>query len=121
MYDLLDHNNVKYRKSELWSSLFDKVMNLPEITLDDLACMKYLMGQKFDLSDLGKEPKEVSIEDPVYLANKRVYEYAFDMTIKECHQAVEGMYHNLKTLNSKNGEIIRYKINPRTLSKNEIG
>lgn len=40
MYDLLDHNNVKYRKSELWSSLFDKVLNLPEITLDDLASMK---------------------------------------------------------------------------------
>jgi ribonucleoside-triphosphate reductase len=27
---------------------------------------------------------------------KDVYKYAFDMTVKEVHQAVEGMYHNLK-------------------------
>ena len=65
--------------------------------------MKYLMGQKFDLSDLGKEAKEISINDPIYLANERVYDYAFDMTAKECHQAVEGMYHNLNTLQSRSG------------------
>ena len=56
------------------------------------------MNHEFDLSNLSKEPKEVSIEDPIYVANKKVYEYAFDMTVKECHQAVEGMYHNLNTL-----------------------
>lgn len=28
---------------------------------------------------------------------------------------------DLKTLNSKNGEITRHKIKPKTLSKNEIG
>lgn len=33
----------------------------------------------------------------------RAYEYAMDMTIKECCQAVEGMYHNLNTLQSRSG------------------
>ena len=33
----------------------------------------------------------------------RVYEYAMDMTLKEIHQAVEGMYHNLNTLQSRSG------------------
>lgn len=32
-----------------------------------------------------------------------VYDYAYDMTVKEVHQAVEGMYHNLNTLQSRSG------------------
>ena len=33
----------------------------------------------------------------------KAYQYAMDMTIKECQQAVEGMYHNLNTLQSRSG------------------
>ena len=33
----------------------------------------------------------------------KAYEYAMDMTIKETQQAVEGMYHNLNTLQSRSG------------------
>ena len=33
----------------------------------------------------------------------RAYQYALDMTTKECYQAVEGMYHNLNTLQSRSG------------------
>ena len=32
-----------------------------------------------------------------------VYDYAMDMTKREVHQAVEGMYHNLNTLQSRSG------------------
>lgn len=35
--------------------------------------------------------------------NGKAYRYAMDMTIKEVHQAVEGMYHNLNTLQSRSG------------------
>ena len=35
--------------------------------------------------------------------NGKAYQYAFDMTEKECNQAVEGMYHNLNTLQSRSG------------------
>ena len=34
---------------------------------------------------------------------KPAYKYAMDMTIKETEQAVEGMYHNLNTLQSRSG------------------
>lgn len=34
---------------------------------------------------------------------KDVYKYAMDMTEREVHQAVEGMYHNLNTLQSRSG------------------
>ena len=33
----------------------------------------------------------------------KVYQYAIDMTEKEVYQAVEGMYHNLNTLQSRSG------------------
>lgn len=32
-----------------------------------------------------------------------VYNYAMEMTTRECYQAVEGMYHNLNTLQSRSG------------------
>ena len=33
----------------------------------------------------------------------KAYQYAMDMTVKEIHQAVEAMYHNLNTLQSRSG------------------
>ncbi len=38
-----------------------------------------------------------------YTQNDLAYTYAMDMTEKEVHQAVEGMYHNLNTLQSRSG------------------
>ena len=43
----------------------------------------------------------MSITDPAYQLNEKVYEYALDMTTKEVHQAAEGLYHNLNTLQSR--------------------
>ena len=47
----------------------------------------------------------ISIHDMVYMPHifKNAYRYAMDMTIKETQQAVEGMYHNLNTLQSRSG------------------
>ena len=38
-----------------------------------------------------------------YLIGTDVYQYAMDMTEKEVYQAVEGLYHNLNTLQSRSG------------------
>lgn len=46
---------------------------------------------------------EISIEDGWYKVYPKAYKYAMDMTERECHQAVEGMYHNLNTLQSRSG------------------
>ena len=45
----------------------------------------------------------VSIDDPIYKEHSKAYRYAMDMTEKETRQAVEGMYHNLNTLQSRSG------------------
>ncbi len=44
-----------------------------------------------------------SIDDEIYKKHKNAYQYALDMTTKETYQAVEGMYHNLNTLQSRSG------------------
>lgn len=45
-----------------------------------------------------------SIDDVLYFNIKsEAYQYAMDMTVKETKQAVEGMYHNLNTLQSRSG------------------
>lgn len=46
---------------------------------------------------------KLSIDDDWYKAYSKAYQYAIDMTTKECYQAVEGMYHNLNTLQSRSG------------------
>ncbi len=49
--------------------------------------------------------EERSIDDPesFYYQFPKAYKYAIDMTRKEIYQAVEGMYHNLNTLQSRSG------------------
>ena len=50
-------------------------------------------------------PDELSFDDPEAndLRNKRAYDYAMKMTEREVYQAVEAMYHNLNTLQSRSG------------------
>ena len=46
-------------------------------------------------------PEDAGIEDGEYMLYEKAYKYAMDMTVKETYQAVEGMYHNLNTLQSR--------------------
>lgn len=55
--------------------------------------------------DPSRVPKELSFNDLEAndSRNAKVYQYAMDMTKRELNQAVEGMYHNLNTLQSRSG------------------
>lgn len=46
---------------------------------------------------------DTSICSSIYKNNENVWKYAYDMLVKEVYQAVEGMYHNLNTLQSRSG------------------
>lgn len=60
-------------------------------------------GMEFiEESDLRCEA-DLSIEDDFYKQFPRVYKYAMAKTEKELMQAVQGMYHNLNTLQSRSG------------------
>ena len=62
-------------------------------------------GHKYILHDENAENliffKNKTIEDDYY--KDEAYQYALDMTRKELMQAVQGMYHNLNTLQSRSG------------------
>ena len=61
-------------------------------------------GMEFiEESDLRQESDELSIEDEFYKQFPKVYKYAMSKTEKELMQAVQGMYHNLNTLQSRSG------------------
>ena len=61
-------------------------------------------GMEFiEESDLRQESDELSIEDEFYKQFPKVYKYAIAKTEKELMQAVQGMYHNLNTLQSRSG------------------
>lgn len=66
-------------------------------------------GVKYCLRDEWDEHWDSDFNDsrPIdwdeYKNYPEVYEYALDMTTKEIYQAVEGMYHNLNTLQSRSG------------------
>lgn len=82
----------------------------------------YVDGLKYVAKDDGymlfnlSNPEEINIKKDSYTENndkkewfnstynnKDAYDYAMDMTTKELQQAVEGMYHNLNTLQSRSG------------------
>ena len=62
-------------------------------------------GRKFLLHDENTDNliffKDKRIDDDYY--KDEAYDYALEMTKREIHQAVEGMYHNLNTLQSRSG------------------
>lgn len=47
--------------------------------------------------------ENISIDDEDYKYYNKAYNYALEMTNRELMQAVEGMYHNLNTLQSRSG------------------
>ena len=65
--------------------------------------MKYV--EQLDFSEVNEKTKaeDMSIESQQYKYWFKAYKYALDMTERETSQAVEGMYHNLNTLQSRSG------------------
>lgn len=68
----------------------------------------YRDGLKYieNIEDWSIEKEQVeliSIEDHKIYDKEKAYKYALDMTKKELNQSVEGMFHNLNTLQSRSG------------------
>ena len=68
--------------------------------------LKYFQDYEIDYSIefMLNNAKEYSIHDSEWEAyNEKAYRYALDLTDQELHQAAEGLYHNLNTLQSRSG------------------
>ena len=58
----------------------------------------------YEIEFMLKNAVDYSIDELDYSAyNYKAYQYAVEQTRKEVHQAVEGLYHNLNTLQSRSG------------------
>lgn len=81
--------------------------------------VKYIVGEESKVKI--EKPEDYSIEDETYnFYGTGVYNYAKDMTIKEIYQGVEGLYHNLNTLQSRSGNQLPFtSINYGTCTKEE--
>ena len=83
----LDWTMVPYVRKSFWKHFKDG--------------LKYI-NKDTSVTDANFDPN-LTIEAEIYKAAGGAYDYAIDMTTKEAYQAVEGMYHNLNTLQSRSG------------------
>ncbi len=65
--------------------------------------LKYILNIEVDKDTINEYIGKVSINSVEYWKHPSICNYALDMTEKELKQAVEGMYHNLNTLQSRSG------------------
>ena len=88
----LDHTMVPYVRKSFYKYYIDGLKYIEEL------------DAYVERESLNKDSFEgLSIEDDNFKKFPKAYKYAMDMTEREVYQAVEGMYHNLNTLQSRSG------------------
>ena len=85
----LDWTMVPYVRLSFWKHYWDG--------------MKYIERELDIAGHTRDQIRELSIDADIYSKESDAYKYAMDKTIQELEQAVEGMYHNLNTLQSRSG------------------
>ena len=83
----LDWTMVPYVRKSFWKHFKDG--------------LDYIQGEPRPLDDVF-DP-DLPIDSDIYKVATEAYRYAMDMTEREVHQAAEGMFHNLNTLQSRSG------------------
>ncbi len=68
--------------------------------------LKYI--EKADTDYINNIPKSIGIDDNEAKSWKAAYQYAMDMLEKEGKQAAQGLYHNLNTLESRQGSQVPF-------------
>ena len=98
----LDWTMVPYVRKSFWKHFKDGVHYCQNDKLIGLSGIY----EKFEGTEEAIDERRelnTSIDDKWAVRNKLAYDYAIDMTKREIHQAVEGLYHNLNTLQSRSG------------------
>jgi len=98
----LDWTMVPYVRKSFYKHLKDGLMYMGKAS--DYKVYNEHIEEIKENCDVGIENSNWSkyFTEEFYIP-KEVYEYAIDMTEKEVYQAVEGLYHNLNTLQSRSG------------------
>ena len=109
----LDWTMVPYVRKSFWKHFDDgiKYIENKEDSLEDIKeyHSDYIKNENLSISESIIGNQDISQTYP------KAYKYAIDMTERELKQAVEGMYHNLNTLQSRSGNQLPFtSINYRT-------
>ena len=88
----IDWTMVPYVRKSFWKHLED-----------GLRYIENFDSEKFKSFELDKKANFPIDSISAKMYSEKAYNYALEMTKKEIHQAVEGMYHNLNTLQSRSG------------------
>ena len=91
----LDWTMVPYVRKSFYKHYVDGLKYIGRLDEEEVA---YNLAHDYAFS-----PVEKPVDDEVYKQHTEEYDYAMDMTTRELQQAVEGMYHNLNTLQSRSG------------------
>ena len=87
----LDWTMIPYVRKSFWKYYRDGLIYI----VNDEDWDAHIIG--YESADL------ISVNDTKAYDNSKAYKYAIDKTEKEVYQAVEGLYHNLNTLQSRSG------------------
>ena len=85
----LDWTMIPYVRKSFWKHYKTGLRYIVKLSEDDINKLE--------------DGSTYSIEDKGFSKYPEAQKYALDLTIKEVNQAVEGMYHNLNTLQSRSG------------------
>lgn len=92
----LDWTMVPYVRKSFYKHYKDAMKYCAEEVIDGKLQSIYL-PEEYSSDKFDEFTKDMpSIEDEYFKKFRHFYKYAMDMTERECYQAVEGMYHNLK-------------------------
>ena len=98
----LDWTMVPYVRKSFWKHFKDGVHYCQNDKLIGLSGI-YEKFERIEEAIDERRELNISIDDKWAVRNELAYNYAIDMTEREIHQAVEGLYHNLNTLQSRSG------------------
>jgi len=97
----LDWTMVPYVRKSFWKH-FDDGIKYVENKDDSIEDIKEYHGDYIKNENLSISKPIIGNQD-ISKTYPKAYNYAMDMTERELKQAVEGMYHNLNTLQSRSG------------------
>ena len=98
----LDWTMVPYVRRSFYKHLKNGLLYMGDPLDYHKFCFIYdELKENADVSIVNSDWKEYSTNN--LRISDTIYDYALDMTEKEVYQAVEGMYHNLNTLQSRSG------------------
>ena len=94
----LDWTMVPYVRKSFYKHLKDGMRYIDKIEIKNIN----ISNEIIDLAKINWST-EFDLCRERFGCSDEAYQYAMDMTEKEIHQAVEGLYHNLNTLQSRSG------------------